>query len=230
MAICTIAAPLTGIRGTIGGIVYSANSSGPYCKAWAMPTHNPSIPQQIMAGIISQWKPLWDLLTPLERAAWVAFGLSPNELDFNSLGVQYFLGGYQWYVRSNTRRSVVGLAATATPPTGAAAPPVTGINITPTFHAGGTCDIDWTPGFFGATDSCICSIALGATSNQTYPANNWRIAYAQYNPGNGPADIYNSALGAFGMPALGWTIWARFWNQALLGNRSTSVTVAGTVT
>ena len=230
MAIITIGAPLTGIRGTMGGVTYSANASGPYAKAWAMPTHNPSIIQQMIMSLIPQWKPLWDLLTPLQRAAWVAYGLAPNEQDFNSLGTQYFLGGYQWYVRCNTRRAFVGLAAIATPPIDAAAPPVTGTTIAPTFHAAGTCNIDWTNGFFGPNQSCICAIALGQTSNLTYPKSNWRICYPQLNPGNGPVDIYNPVVDVFGMPIPGWSIWAKFWTQALAGNRSTTVIASGTVT
>jgi hypothetical protein len=35
MAIVSFGAPITGMRGSIGGITYSGNKSGAYAKIWA---------------------------------------------------------------------------------------------------------------------------------------------------------------------------------------------------
>lgn len=230
MAIITIGSPVTGIRGTLGGITYSANKYGPFCKQWAPPHKTTSPYQALVRSILPNYKVIWDALTPAQRAAWDTFAAAPNENDYNSLSQQYYLTGYQWHCRAQFRRALVGLATSATPPAGAAAPVPTGISIVPDFHTSGTCLIDWTDGFFGATDSCIVFISVGKTANLNYPNNNWKMLFAAYNPGNGGDDIAATVISRFGTPPLGWTLFADFYNQAAAGNRSTVARTSGEVT
>lgn len=110
MAIVTIALPVSGIRGMLGGAVFSANRSGPYVRGWS-PVVNPSSIGQIeQRGIIAQAGALWRTLSTAEQGDWDTFALTPPEDDYNGLNKLYLPSGFGWFTRILTRRRRVGLA------------------------------------------------------------------------------------------------------------------------
>lgn len=116
MAILKLAAPVAGIRGTVAGLIYSANGSGPYVKAWAAPSNPRTETQTIERSILAQMPTLWRALTIFERALWDNFAALPAQELFNSLGESYFISGWLWFVKCNIRLLRVGRATiTATP-------------------------------------------------------------------------------------------------------------------
>lgn len=133
MAITKIGPPLSGIRGTIGGVTYSANGASTYAKAWSKGP-NPRTPKQSTERtFLSRMPALWGALTPAQRAAWRTFAADPAQELFNSLGDGYFASGYNWFVKCNIRnlrvnnliRNDIPTQARPSPPT------ITAFRITP---------------------------------------------------------------------------------------------------
>lgn len=116
MAIAKIAPPLAGIRGTVGGLTYSANKSGPYVKLWAKGS-NPRTPKQSQQRAnIAQWPQEWRDLTAGERLLWNIFAALPAQDLVNSLGETYSASGFNWFTKCNSRLDRIGRGAiTATP-------------------------------------------------------------------------------------------------------------------
>ena len=117
MAKIKIGAPLTGIRGTIGGIIYSANKSGPFARAWAM-TSNPRTPKQtIERSFLSQMSEDWRSLSDGQRIAWATFAALPAQELTDSLGEAYYASGWNWFVKCNVRLLRLGRAKIKPVPT-----------------------------------------------------------------------------------------------------------------
>jgi len=117
MAIIKIGAPLTGIRGTIGGITYSENKSGTYAKAWGMPT-NPNSPKQTTErAFVAQLSASWRAMSDAQRTAWDTFAALPAQELTNSLGEAYYASGWNWYVKCNVRLLRLGRATIVPVPT-----------------------------------------------------------------------------------------------------------------
>ncbi|KKN12155.1 hypothetical protein LCGC14_1019350 [marine sediment metagenome] len=103
MANIKLAAPIAGIRGLVGGLVYSANGSGPFVRAYDMPP-NPRTPrQQIQRAYFSSIPAAWRELTPSQKNDWDAFAAAPAQELFNSLGDSYFASGVNWFNKCSTR-------------------------------------------------------------------------------------------------------------------------------
>jgi len=133
MAITKIGAPLSGIRGTLGGIVYSENGTGTYAKQWAM-CNNPRTPKQSTErGYLARMPGLWSALTDAQRAAWRTFAADPAQELTNPLGEAYFASGFNWFCKCNIRLLRVARATITAVPTQArpAAPTILELRVTP---------------------------------------------------------------------------------------------------
>ena len=168
MAITTIGAPLSGIRGTIGGITFSANKSGTYAKLWAPPSNPNSPPQSIQRGYIARQPQNWAGMAPALRADWDTFAALPAQELTNSLGQAYYATGCNWFTKCNVRVLRHGGAAfTAVPVVPRpAAPTITELRICPT----GT-----------ESDQCICGVASSSSER----------------PGNLSANAFNDNLASY---------------------------------
>lgn len=116
MAITKLGGVVTGVRGTVGGVVYSANKGGTFVKGWGRGA-NPRTPYQ--TGIRSDLAGMgrvWQGLTDVQRAAWDAFALTDPEPTFNSLGDPVLLSGWGYFCRLNIRRAQYSLAPLTDPP------------------------------------------------------------------------------------------------------------------
>lgn len=117
MAIIKVGAPLAGIRGTVGGITFSENLAGPYCKQWSGASNPRTAKQQVERGFMGSMPELWRGLTGAQKAAWDAFAaLGAQELT-NSLGEGYYLSGYGWFCKCNVRLLRMGRATIVAVPT-----------------------------------------------------------------------------------------------------------------
>jgi len=117
MAITKIGAPLTGIRGTIGGITYSENKSSTYAKAWAMTSNPRTNKQSNERAFLAQMSDDWRALTNAQRDDWADFAALPAQELTNSLGVAYYASGWNWFVKCNVRLLRLGRAKIKPVPT-----------------------------------------------------------------------------------------------------------------
>ena len=159
MAITTIGAPLSGIRGTIGGITFSANKSGTYAKLWAPPSNPNSPPQSVQRGFIARQPQNWSAMAPALRADWDTFAALPAQELTNSLGEAYYATGCNWFTKCNVRVLRHGGAAFTAVPVVArpAAPTITELRICPS----GT-----------ESDECVCGTPSASTFEPGFPAAN----------------------------------------------------------
>lgn len=132
MAIIKLAAPIAGIRGTVGGLTYSANGSSLFVKAWAKGANPRTGKQTNQQSFLSQMPGLWALLSDAERAAWRTFAADPAQELTNSLGETYFASGFNWFAKCNIRLLRVSRSTITAIPTQArpAAPAITDFHVT----------------------------------------------------------------------------------------------------
>jgi len=117
MAIIKFGATVTGLRGTIGGITFTANAAGSYAKAWRMPTYKTSTVLSECRAALARYGPTWRALTPAQRVLWDTWAADPAQARTNSLGETYYMTGFQAYASINQCRDTVSAAMTPTPPT-----------------------------------------------------------------------------------------------------------------
>lgn len=133
MAIIKLGPPVSGIRGTIGGITYSQNKSGPYAKIWRQPSNKRTSKQSKERGFLSRMPVLWNNLTGAQRLDWRTFAALPAQDLVNPLGDTYSATGYNWFCKCNIRLLRVARATIAGIPTQArpAAPSIVDFRVTP---------------------------------------------------------------------------------------------------
>lgn len=125
MAILTFAAPISGLRGKVGGNVYSANKSGPYVKAWGRGSNPRSTSQTNHRHITTRFSQNWASLTNTERLTWDVYAALPAQDKTNSLGETYSISGFNWYVAINTNLNNAGaLERNSAPTTGTPGTPI----------------------------------------------------------------------------------------------------------
>jgi len=159
MAITIIGPPLAGIRGTIGGVTYSANGSGTYARAWSTGSNPRTSKQSVIRGELAAKSAAWLALTPVQKAAWSTFAALPAQDLTNSLGETYSASGFNWFCKCNVRLDRLGRANITAVPTQArpAAPTVTLFRITP---AGSESDL------------CVGGTPTASTENPANPVAN----------------------------------------------------------
>ncbi len=109
MAIVKFGVTVVGIRGTVGGLVFSAGKSGPYVKTWSK-SANPRTPKQSeqraeLGSIGEEWR----ALTQVNRDGWDTFAATGTCTELtNSLGELYRISGFLWFLKWAGWRHSVG--------------------------------------------------------------------------------------------------------------------------
>ena len=107
---------LTEASGSIGGIVFSHNKGGLYCRARTIPTNPASSFQAAVRQYMNQYANRWvDKLTPAQRRDWKAY--AANVTIPNVLGAQIHIGPNAHYIRCAVARKMLGLTALDDAPT-----------------------------------------------------------------------------------------------------------------
>ena len=125
MAIIQLAAPISGIRGKVGGLIYSQNKGGPYLKQWARSSNPRSLPQSNNRSLLVKFATFWNTLNNAERATWDVYAALPAQDLINSLGETYSISGFNWFIRINMNRASDGQnTRRAAPTAGTPATPI----------------------------------------------------------------------------------------------------------
>ncbi|KKN23251.1 hypothetical protein LCGC14_0906960 [marine sediment metagenome] len=120
MAILKFGVLVTGIRGTIGGTIFSANKGGPFARSWSKGPNPRTSRQTIQRGLMTTHSAPWLALTQAQRDDWDTYAADPAQEFTNSLGEAYYGSGYNWYCRINTHLLLSGRARRAVFPAAAA--------------------------------------------------------------------------------------------------------------
>lgn len=117
MAIIKTGSLVSAIRGSVGGVTFSGNRHGAYCKRWAAPIQPRTERQNNHRGKVGATAKAWQGLDLETRQAWDTFAEFPPESDTNAFGEPKFLSGFQWFTRIQIRLLGAGLPMVMTPPT-----------------------------------------------------------------------------------------------------------------
>jgi len=93
---------LSAASGSVGGLTYSRNKGGSYCRARAVPTNRHSSLQEKFRSVLGSLANFWALLTDPNRASWLAY--ADNVLMVNTLGASRKISALAHFVRSNAIR------------------------------------------------------------------------------------------------------------------------------
>jgi hypothetical protein len=117
MAIIKFGGLVSGARGTIGGLVYSSGGGGPYVRSWARGSNPRTATQSRQRSRVSWMPERWRALTDTQRDDWNIFGADPAQEQINALGEPYYINGFGWFVKINTRLLRAGFSPLDDPPT-----------------------------------------------------------------------------------------------------------------
>lgn len=110
MAIAAFMAPVSGVRGKIGGQIFSANRSGPYIRAWSKGSNPRSTRQTVHRAVLITFAQAWSAITGAQQADWDTYAALTAQEKTNSLGETYFASGFAWFVQLNIAREQNGQA------------------------------------------------------------------------------------------------------------------------
>lgn len=179
MAIIKFGTTVVGLRGTIGGITFSANKSGPTARAWSRGSVPQTERQQAHKAIIANLPPEWAALTPAEKDAWDVWAADPLQARTNSLGESYQMSGFQAFMFINTVLTEVGLPTRTAPPSASQDSPPTLDSVE--FHttaSAGTSQFTYTPPEFNLRSVVFAGAVVVGTGRQVRNANFFNIITA----------------------------------------------------
>lgn len=220
MAIIKLGPMVVGIRGDVGGLIFSANKAGPYAKIWARPANPRTLFQTTERGILGAMPELWRALSPALQAAWDTFAALAAQELFNSLGESYFISGFGWFTKTNIRLVAAGRATRTAVPIIArpAAPTLTALELP--FLAEQYAKVTYPAGNFGVTNDLVCQVAVSISEGkQTAPPNFLTLGRAQTPGGTetGFLTPYNTRFNLTGNERKGFAL---LYRQTLEGLRS----------
>ncbi len=221
MAIIQLGPLVAGIRGKLAGIIFTANKSGPYVRGWGRGA-NPRTPlQTAQRGRVSEMPTLWQALTGPQQIAWDTFAALPAQEQFNSLGDSYFLSGWQWFSKCNTRLLVMGRATISATPVIArpSAPTITNIQIRSTGHVNG--DVLNYPVNEFLTFDLVLQVAIVFSTGIQVKTNNFKGILDTQAPGASQQHFEDEVDARFGTIQIGQKGFTLTHRQTTEGLRST---------
>lgn len=121
--------------GSLGGTVFSHNRGGQYVRQRSTPTDPNTTRQQNVRAYFTSLSQRWtNTLTVAQRLGWGVYAASVPVI--NRLGEQVFLTGQNHYIRGNTPRLQLGLAAVDDFPYALTLPTLSAVGVTVDATAG----------------------------------------------------------------------------------------------
>lgn len=219
MAIIKLGTIVVGIRGTIGGVTFSANRAGPYAKSWTYPRTPNNALQQFRQADLSRLPTAWRALTTLQRAAWDTFAAAPAQQLTNSLGQTYFISGFQWFMKINLWKFAVSQTVQPTAPVAAKPTPPT-ISTLTVNSSPALARITYPAGTFPAGHTVLIILSQYPSTGLAAPAGFFKVTGFQLNPSSTTFTFTGQFLFIQGNPNAGYTAFARVYDQNAEGYRS----------
>lgn len=110
---------LAEIRGNLGGVVFSSNGNGFYCRQQRIPVQPRTQAQTVRRSRFADCAHSFSSLSPVTVADWVTFAADPSNTRYNYFGDAYLPNAFNQFASINLMRMSAGLAVTYTAPTDA---------------------------------------------------------------------------------------------------------------
>jgi len=217
MAIVKFGGGVTGIRGDLGGNIFSANTNGAYARPWANIPNRRTLPQTIRRYYWSTMMPAWALIDPLVKADWKLYAKAHPQV--NALGLPYYLTALQWFTRCNARLIGWGGSPVTDPPANPA--PATIVPTSLVYQDNGGNDEIWVTfnehdfdGYWIIIDAMVIPHGVSLT----WPANYYRMRN-DYEPYGTYWSFWLAHNAKFGLAKVGYQCFCRVYtgdNQGLV--------------
>jgi len=229
MAIVTFGGGVSGIRGTIAGNTFSANSAGPYVKCWSTSSNPRTSHQSVQRAALALMSSTWRALAQGKRDDWDDFAGLPAQALENSLGQTYYISGALWHAKTNIRLLRMERTLREDPPVAdrPAAPSLSSLDI---FETGvGGDELTWPVDEFDGFDIVV---QLGISSSVS-PSRMSVASYLEILLKKDPVGATSEALPAldeyFGLVQDYQRAFCRAYRQTSDGLRSAAGTIYGDV-
>lgn len=220
MAIIMTGGGVAGIRGSAGGLTFSANTNGPFVKHWARPRNPNTYRQAFQRYYYQQWPAAWRALTGTQRSDWNDYA-SAHPLT-NALGQAYYRSGYQWFTSCNQNLIVCEGTPIADAPL-TEQPDTIDCNSLEydDTDAPYACNVLFDDDAFADVFIVVKSVVIPYSANMSYPSN-YALFRSAFDPGPGVTQLscwaQHSAL--YGSPAEGYKWFAHVHTMNTDGLRS----------
>jgi hypothetical protein len=220
MATVIFGSGVAGIRGKLGGAVFSANQSSCYAKQYVKPVYRRATMQLPLRAQLAKSSAEWTYLSNSDRTDWDNFAAAPNELDYDAWGNQIFLSGYYWFCRCQQRRYYIDPDVQPLPPAGGVQTPLSDLTLDIRPYSVGDSYVEWSAPALGATDALIVEIAISDNISNKRPRS-WYLLVMANVAETSPANITLGVAFRFGeLTPTSTMAYCRAWNQSFYGNRS----------
>ncbi len=220
---------VTGIRGSIGGVTFSANKSGSFARLWGRPSTQRSVLQVTARRELGFWAQAWAGIGAVDQAAWDVWAADPAQELTNALGVVYNLSGFQAYVRTNIWLATVARAAVSVPPVSSKPAAPTGIGMT-LAKTGPVCEVGWGAlEHFSPTWDLVAELVIGVSIGRLAVPIGFKVLAGVQVPTGFVVDLSTQFVARFGLSEVGQPGFVRVWKQTIDGYRG-NPSIARTVT
>lgn len=209
-----------GIRGTVGGITFSANKAGPYARSWSKGSNPQSTKQTEQRARLSSLPNSWRILTPAQQTAWDTFAALPAQELTDSLGETYVLSGYGWYVKTNTRNLVMGDPLRSAVPTIARPPAPTISSVQLPFLPGQIAKVVYPAGEFSGSLRSVIQTGLWQSAGRTVTPSKRPLMKTNLTPPDTDDAFQAQYLETFGTPNANQKGFIALYRQTSEGIRS----------
>jgi len=221
MAIIQLGTTVVGIAGTIGGITFSRNKSGPYVRSWGNSPNQRKLLQNTQRSFIAQMPAAWRACTAAQRTAWNTYAALPAQQLFNSLGQPYFASGNAWFTSMNTNRvhraQTIAFAAPILARPAAVAVTLTRYGSDPA----GTCALNWASFAFAATLRVVVHMRVERGIGNLVPTGPFIYVAYDNTPDQFGIFVTTEAHARTGFPVLNSIAFYRLFAENVEGRRST---------
>jgi hypothetical protein len=210
--------PLSGLRGTIGGVIFSANGAGTYACQWHRGANRRSPLQTDRRRATIIYAKAWAALSDADKINWDIFAADPAQEQTDPLGNPYYLSGSQWFVKINTRLYTVGRGQRSTYPTSAypAPPPIVALRVS---CGAETSIIGYATNTFGPTYDCVIFMWIANTIGPGVAPTRRKLLIAAQVPGGNLLDFSAQVAALFGSLNAGQRAFAVIHRQTVDGMR-----------
>lgn len=226
MAILKLGVLVTGIRGTVGGTIFSANKAGPFARSWSKGADPHTENQTTVRARLSSHGAKWQDLAQGDRDDWDTYAAAaPQELT-NSLGEAYYVTGFNWYCTINNHLLIAGDARRDTYPTNArpAAPTINDFTVKIPINQNSRVGVSYPTNEFNVY-RIICFLGFAPSPALLWKSRGYRLVCTRVQQYLMLTQFGDDVAPVFADPPLGAKAFATFQRQEAHGQRSAPTTI-----
>lgn len=224
MAIIKLGIMVVGISGTVGGVTFSSNKSGPHASLWSRGSNPRTDFQTVQRSTIAAMPQQWRDLTPAEKTAWDVWALLPAQDRINRLGEVFSASGFNWFTIINTRLINMGRATRTGVPTQSRPSAPTVSSLVLPFLPQQATKVTYPSAEFDPDFDQVIEISVMISVGNTVPNVNFRQLLLDQNPPDTDNEFVTPYLERWNLAGASLKGFVRLYRQTTDGLRSAAGT------